>query len=84
MMNENEIMVNEEVMEEPEVIEESSGMSTGLAVLIGSGLTLAAIAAVKKGKKVWDKIKAKKEAKKAEEFNVIDITDEVNGIDETE
>lgn len=77
-MNENEIMVNEEVIEEPEVVEENdSGMSTGLAMLIGSGLTLAVIAGVKQGKKIMAKIKAKKEAAKAtEDSEVIDVTDE--------
>ncbi|MDO5397813.1 MAG: hypothetical protein Q4G33_07765 [bacterium] len=48
---------NEEIMES----NERSGMGTGLAMIIGSGLTLAAIAGGKKLKKLWDKHKAKKE-----------------------
>lgn len=47
-------------MEEIET-NEDSGMGTGLAMLIGSGLTLAAIVGGKKLKKAWDKRKAKKE-----------------------
>lgn len=76
-MNENEIMeMNEvEVTEEPEVVEEHTGIGTGLAMLIGSGLTLAAIAAVKKGKKVWERYKAKKEVAEVtgDEAETIDI-----------
>ena len=66
-MNENEnneVLVFEEVEnnDEPEVIEEgSSGMSTGLAMLIGGGIALGAVALGKKLKKVWDKRKAQKE-----------------------
>ena len=48
---------NEEIMES----DERSGMGTGLAMIIGSGLTLAAIAGGKKLKKLWDKHKTKKE-----------------------
>ena len=62
---ENEVMENEEVMEpEVDITEEESGNSAigfGLAVAIGAGLTLAATAAVKFGKKAYAKIKAKKE-----------------------
>ena len=65
-MNENEnnevMLVEEETDNEPEVIEEeSSGMSTGLAMLIGGGIALGAVALGKKLKKVWDKRKAQKE-----------------------
>lgn len=62
-MNE-ELMRNDEieVVEEPEEVTDGrSGMPTGLAMLIGSGLTLAIVAGVKKAKKVFDKHKAKKE-----------------------
>lgn len=57
------MMVNEEIedTEEIEEIPERSGIGTGWAMLIGSGLTLAAIAAGKKAKKAWLNYKAKKE-----------------------
>lgn len=83
-MNENnEIMEMNEVNEEPEVIEEErSEMGTGLAMLIGAGLTIAAIAAVKKGRKVWAKIKAKKEAaSETEESKVIETTCDVEEVE---
>lgn len=41
---------------------DDSGMSTGAAMLVGSGLTLLGLAAVRAGRKVYAKIKAKKEA----------------------
>ena len=47
--------------EEEEVMEpEETGMSTGVAMLIGAGLTVAAAAAVKLGKKLVAKFRAKK------------------------
>ena len=65
-MNENEIMeVNEVTEEQPEVIEEErSGMSTGLAVLIGAGLALAGAKAFKFAKGKYAVLKAKREAAK--------------------
>ena len=64
-MNENlETMELTPCEEENEVImemNESSGMGTGLAIILGSGLTLAAIAGGKKLKKIWDKYRSKKE-----------------------
>lgn len=72
-MNENEknevMMVEQETTQEPETYyeeEERSGMSTGVAMLIGSGLTLAAIAVGKKLKKVYNNIKAAKAMKQSE------------------
>lgn len=69
-MNENEIMVqeNEEVMPtvyKPEVTEseENSGMGTGAAVLLGSVLTLGAIAGAKLLKKVYRRVKEKRAVK---------------------
>lgn len=53
----------EEVMEPEETTEVESketGMSTGVAMLIGAGLTVAAAAAVKLGKKLVAKFRAKK------------------------
>ena len=69
-MEENKIINNEEtdtVCEVTDEAEEKSGMSTGLAMLIGGGITVGAIALGKAGKKVWAKIKAKKDASKASE-----------------
>ena len=65
MENNDLVNVNEEIVEteETEEIPERSGIGTGWAMLIGSGLTLAAIAAGKKAKKVWADHKAKKELK---------------------
>lgn len=77
---ENEIMNYEEVMDNEvetyEVKPESSGMGTGAAMLLGAGLTLAATAVVKLGKKAFAAIKAKKEAKKADEEDFEEVTDE--------
>lgn len=63
----NQTMENQEIIpyeEENEEITETndrSGMGTGLAMIIGSGLTLAAIAGGKKLKELWDKHKSQKE-----------------------
>lgn len=78
---ENEVMEHEEVMEpEVDIAEEESGNSAigfGLAVAIGAGLTLAATAAVKFGKKAYAKIKAKKEQlDDADERDFVIPTDE--------
>lgn len=79
-MNENEIMMNDEVTEVPEVIEEEerSGMSTGLAVLIGAGLALAGAKAFKFAKKKYEEFKAKtdgdlKKAETPEDSKVVQI-----------
>lgn len=76
-MNENEnnevMLVEEDTNNEPEVIEEeSSGVSTGLAMLIGGGIALGAVALGKKLKKVWDKRKAQKEAPVEIEGELVD------------
>lgn len=64
---ENEIMNYEEEVMEPEVEvepnEKSSGMGTGVAMLIGAGLTIATTAVIKFGKKLYAKHKAKKQQK---------------------
>ena len=64
-MKEKKLMeVNDEIETTEEEVEETferSGIGTGWAMLIGSGLTLAAIAAGKKAKKMWQDHKAKKE-----------------------
>lgn len=81
-MNENEMMnINNEEIENDVVVEEDSGIGTGLAMLIGSGLTLAGIAGVKAFKKVWKKHKAKKIL----ETEVVDLDEEdIEAIDELE
>lgn len=54
---------SEEIMEQKDTndIVESSGMSSGVAMLIGGALALSAVAGVKKLKKVWNKRKSRKE-----------------------
>ena len=62
-MNEKlELMSCENANEEIEDFEEDSKMGTGLAMLIGGGLTLAVIAVGKKLKKIWSEHKAQKES----------------------
>ena len=60
-MNETENAVMEEVVDETEKVTEDSGIGTGLAMLIGSGITLAAMAGVKGLRKLLDRYRAKKE-----------------------
>ena len=62
-MENNEIMNYEEieVMDDTVVADENTGIGTGVAMLIGAGLTFAVGAAVKLGKKVYEAIKAKRE-----------------------
>lgn len=76
---ENEIMNYDEVMDnEVEATEtENSGMSTGAAMLVGAGLTLATAAVVKLGKKLCAKIRAKKEKEEeVDEHDFVEVTDE--------
>lgn len=78
---ENEVMSYEEEIMEPEVEfdevgTENSGLSTGLAMLIGAGLTIATAAIVKLGKKAYAAYKAKKELRHPDEGDVIEVTDE--------
>jgi hypothetical protein len=55
--------VNEDEVEETEEEEETKKRSgIGIGMLIGSGLTVAAIAVSKKARKMWQDHKAKKEA----------------------
>lgn len=76
---ENEYM-NEEVMEtevETEEVEtERTGISTGKVLLIGAGLAVATAAAVKFGKSVYAKVKAKRALRKPNEDDDIEVTDE--------
>lgn len=73
---ENEIMNYEDTditeVEEPEVEMTESGMSAGVAMLIGAGLTIATGAVVKLGKKLFTAYKAKKESKKTEDEELED------------
>ena len=78
---ENEIMNYEtEVMEnEVEIYEmepETSGISTGLAMLIGAGITVAGYAAVRLAKKLIAKHKAKKELRLVGEDDFVEVTED--------
>ena len=53
----------------------SSGMSTGVAMLIGTGLTIATGGLIKLGKKLYMTYKAKKESKKSEEETCDEVAD---------
>ena len=67
-MENNEIMNYEdiEVMDDTFEVEEKAGMSTGVAMLIGAGVTLAVTAGVGLVKKAYAKYKAKKAINKPE------------------
>lgn len=60
---ENEIM-EMEVIEDSVVADENTGMGTGVAMLIGAGITGAVIAGVKLVKLCINAVKAKKETQK--------------------
>ena len=80
----NEMIELVETNEDPittEVEVEESGMGTGLAMLIGSGLTLAVLAGVRKGKELWSKHKAKKAAIEDDAVVIIENGDEVDPSD---
>ena len=76
---ENEIMNYEEneiaEVENDEAETKESGMSTGVAMLIGAGLTIATGGLIKLGKKLYMAYKAKKESKKAEEEDYEEVAD---------
>lgn len=76
-MENNEIMINEdiEVMDDTIVAEDGSGIGTGMAMLIGAGLAFAVGGAVKLGKKLYAKAKAKKELKKPEKEVLVEDED---------
>lgn len=74
MNYEEEVMIPEEETFEMEA--ENSGMATGMAMLIGAGLTIAATAAVKLGKKAYAAYKAKKELRQPDEDDAVEVTDE--------
>ena len=74
MNYENDVMENEVDVYEAE--SEGSGISTGLAMLIGAGITAAGVAAVGLGKKLWAKRKANKELRLVDEDDFVEVTDE--------
>ena len=74
IMNEEEVMDTE--MDTIDIDPEDTGMSTGVAMLIGAGITLAVRAALKLGKKGIDYIKAKKALRKPEEGSEVEVTDD--------
>lgn len=72
-MNENEIMVNEEIEENPEVEEETTNNGFGLGVIIGGLVTLGGIWVGKKVKNVIAKKKAKNSS--SEQGDEIEVED---------
>ena len=81
-MEETNITMYEGVEEKPEMTELSSevtekfSIGTGMAMLIGSGITLAVIAGSKKLKKLWAKYKDQKEKTEDHiEAEVVKVTD---------
>lgn len=81
----NQTMENQEIIpyeEEEENMEtnERSGIGTGLAMVIGGGLTLAAVAGAKKIKELWLKHREKKERSgepvEPVEYEVVDDSDD--------
>lgn len=76
-MENNEIMNYEEieVMDDAVMADEDTGMATGIAMLIGAGLTLAVGAGVKFGKKAYAAYKAKKELRKPDKEIIVEPED---------
>ena len=76
-MENNEIMNYDEIeiMDDAVVADERSGIGTGSAMLIGAGLALVVSAGFKLGKKVYAKIKAKKELRKPNKEIIVDDED---------
>ena len=74
MNYENEVMENEVDIYEME--SEKSGIGTGLAMLIGAGITAAGVAAVGLAKKFIAKRKADKELRLVDEDDFVEVTDE--------
>ena len=76
-MENNEVMNYEEieVMDDAVVAEESSGIGTGVAMLIGAGLAFAVGAGVKLAKKAYAACKAKKELRKPDKEIIVEDED---------
>lgn len=80
-MENNEIMnFDEEATMDNIYVEETedsgTGLGTGVAMLIGAGLTIAATATVKLGKKLWKRHKEKKELRQPGDGEVIEPSEE--------
>ena len=82
-MEEMNITTCENVEEELETMEpideetEKTGLGTIPAMLIGSGITLAAIVGVKKLKQIWPRLKARREkSKNPVEAEVVEVSDD--------
>ena len=76
---ENEIMNYENEVFESEVYEtesENAGIGTGLAMLIGAGITAAGVAVVGLGKKLWANYKAKKELRLVDQDEFIEADED--------
>lgn len=65
-----------EVMDTVEVESEESGIGAGMAALITAGAVAAGAAAVHWGKKLWAKHKAKKELRKPDEDQPVELSNE--------
>jgi hypothetical protein len=74
MNYENEVLDNEVEVYEMEA--ENSGISTGAAIAIGAGLTLAVTAGIKLVKTMIAKHKAKKELRLVKEGDFVEVTEE--------
>lgn len=77
---ENNEMIFEEAMDsmiEVDTTEVSgSKFGAGKTMLLVAGVALAVTAAVKLGKKAWNKHKAKKELRRVDENDIVEVTDE--------
>ena len=78
-MENNELIYEEAMDTAVDAVEVEAGnskMGTGVAMLIGAGLTIATAAVVGLAKKAWAKHKANKELRLAEADNCAEVTDE--------
>ena len=78
IMNYEEIEMNDEIKED-----EGTGIGTGVAMLIGAGLTLAVSAGVKLGKKLYAGYKEKKAFRKPDKEIIVE-PDQVEEVVEPE
>lgn len=79
MENENmnyEVEVMEPEVDTFEMEAENSGIGTGVAMLIGAGLTAATVAVVKLGKKAIAAYRDKKKVRQPAEGETVEVTDE--------
>ena len=81
-MEENNIVMAEENNPEIDTVdEEYTGSGFGVGVVAGGLIALALSAGGKKLKELYTDYKAKKESKKTEKSQVIDITNDVKPVD---